>query len=67
MPARNGCAPLPEAYFGDVPGVGMNHAIYSRTGIEKARTYHTKREALAALRNLGDWPARCEPPITVVY
>ena len=58
---------IPEGYYGDVPGVSMNHAIYSRVSKEKAFEL-TKEQALYTIKTrLGGWPLICEPPLIVKY
>lgn len=68
MPARNGCEPLPEAYYGDVPGVSMNHLYYSRVQREKAFTFTRPEDVIHVINNrFGSNYAKAEPPITVTY
>lgn len=58
---------VPSGYYGHVPGVSMNRAIYCRVGREEAEVL-SREQALRLLRTeLRGWPARCEPPLVVEY
>lgn len=59
---------LPGAFYGRVPGVGMNFPIYCRTDEDDAYEFD-KNNAIEVIRDFrrSGYPCHAIPPITVTY